>query len=93
MELKELTSAFAAKLGIDGLAVQDGVCALEIDGIPLQITETAAGEALLATAVVGPPPRCWPPPRESAPAGQGFPPSFRRWKRRRAMPSSRPAAR
>ena len=56
MELKELTSAFAAKLGIDGLTVEDGVCALEIDGIPLQITETAAGEALLATAVVGPPP-------------------------------------
>ena len=46
MELKELTSAFAAKLGIDGLAVQDGACALEIDGIPLQIAETAVGGAL-----------------------------------------------
>ena len=51
MELKELASAFAAKMGIDGLAVEDGACALEIDGIPLQITETAAGEALLTTAV------------------------------------------
>lgn len=56
MELKELTSAFAAKLGIEGLAVEDGACALEIDGIPLQIAETAAGGALLATAVVGLPP-------------------------------------
>ena len=56
MELKELASAFAAKMGIDGLAVQDGACALEIDGISLQITETAAGGALLATAVVGAPP-------------------------------------
>ena len=56
MELKELTSAFAAKLGIEGLAVEDGVCALEIDGIPLQIAETAVGGALLATAVVGLPP-------------------------------------
>ena len=28
MELKELTSAFAAKMGIDGLTVEDGVCAL-----------------------------------------------------------------
>ncbi len=56
MELKELTSAFAAKMGIDGLTVEDGVCALEIDGIPLQIAETAAGGALLATAVVGLPP-------------------------------------
>ena len=56
MELKELTTAFAAKMGIDGLTVEDGACALEIDGIPLQIAETAAGGALLATAVVGPPP-------------------------------------
>ena len=48
MELKELTSAFAAKMGIDGLTVEDGVCALEIDGIPLQIAETAG--------------RCWRPP-------------------------------
>ena len=56
MELKELTSAFAAKMGIDGLTVEDGVCALEIDGIPLQIAETAVGGALLATAVVGLPP-------------------------------------
>ena len=56
MELKELASAFAAKMGIDGLTVEDGVCALEIDGIPLQIAETAAGGALLATAVVGLPP-------------------------------------
>ena len=56
MELKELTSAFAAKLGIEGLAVEDGACALEIDGIPLQIVETAAGRALVTTAVVGPPP-------------------------------------
>ena len=46
MELKELASAFAAKMGIDGLTVEDGVCALEIDGIPLQIAETAAGGAL-----------------------------------------------
>ena len=56
MELKELASAFAAKLGIEGLAVQDGACAMEIDGIPVQIAETAAGGALLATAIVGLPP-------------------------------------
>ena len=29
MELKELASAFAAKLGIEGLAAEDGACALE----------------------------------------------------------------
>ena len=56
MELKELISAFAAKLGIEGLAAEDGVCALEIDGIPLQIAEMPDGKALVATAVVGTPP-------------------------------------
>ena len=56
MELKELIPAFAAKLGIEGLAAEDGACALEIDGIPLQISETDAGRALVATAVVGSPP-------------------------------------
>ena len=38
------------------LAAEDGACALEIDGIPLQIAETDAGRALVATAVVGSPP-------------------------------------
>ena len=56
MELKELISAFAAKLGIEGLAAEDGVCALEIDGIPLQLAEMPDGKALVATAVVGLPP-------------------------------------
>ena len=56
MELKELIPAFAAKLGIEGLAAEDGACALEIDGIPLQIAETDAGRALVVTAVVGLPP-------------------------------------
>ena len=56
MELKELISAFAAKLGIEGLAAEDGVCALEIDGIPLQLAEMPDGKALVATAVVGTPP-------------------------------------
>ena len=56
MELKELIPAFAAKLGIEGLAAEDGVCALEIDGIPLQLAEMPDGKALVATAVVGTPP-------------------------------------
>ena len=51
MELKELASAFAAKMGIDGLTVQDGACVLEIDGIPLQITETAAARDAEAPAM------------------------------------------
>ena len=35
MELTELIPAFAAKLGIEGLAAEDGACALEIDGIQI----------------------------------------------------------
>jgi len=56
MELKELASAFAVKLGIEGLAVEDGVCALEIDGIPLQIVEMPDGKALVASGIIGTPP-------------------------------------
>ena len=56
MELKELIPAFAVKLGIEGLAAEDGACALEIDGIPLQLAEMPDGKALVATAVVGTPP-------------------------------------
>jgi len=56
MELKELISAFAAKLGIEGLAAEDGVCALEIDGIPLQIAEMPDGKALVASGIIGTPP-------------------------------------
>ncbi len=56
MELKELTTAFAAKMGIDGLTVEDGVCALEIDGIPMEFTESTGGEAVIGVAVLGEPP-------------------------------------
>ena len=56
MELKELIPAFAAKLGIEGLAAEDGVCALEIDGIPLQIVEMPDGKALVASGIIGTPP-------------------------------------
>ena len=56
MELKELIPAFAAKLGIEGLAAEDGVCALEIDGIPLQLAEMPDGKALVASGIIGTPP-------------------------------------
>ena len=56
MELKELTSAFAAKMGIDGLTVEDGVCSMTIDDIPMDFTETPDGLAVVGVAVVGEPP-------------------------------------
>ena len=56
MELKELTTAFAAKMGIDGLTVEDGVCSMTIDDIPMDFTETPDGLAVVGVAVVGEPP-------------------------------------
>ena len=56
MELKELIPAFAAKLGIEGLAAEDSACSLEIDGIPLQIVEMPDGKALVASGIIGTPP-------------------------------------
>ena len=56
MELKELTTAFAAKMGIDGLTVEDGVCSMTIDDIPMDFTESPGGEAVIGAAVVGEPP-------------------------------------
>ena len=34
MELENLMSAFAEKLGIEGVEVKDGTCSLTIDDIP-----------------------------------------------------------
>ena len=56
MELNELIPAFAAKLEIVGLEARNGACALEIDGIPLEIVETAGGKALVMSAIIGRPP-------------------------------------
>ena len=56
MELTELIPAFAAKLGIEGLAVMDGSCSLQIDGIAMEIVETTDGKNLVVSAIIGPPP-------------------------------------
>ena len=56
MDLDELLPAFAARLGIDGLAVHDGACALEIDGMTVDIAQVPDGTALAACAVLGKPP-------------------------------------
>ena len=56
MELKELMSAFAEKLGIDGIEVKDGICSMTIDDIPMDFTETPDGLAVVGVAVVGEPP-------------------------------------
>lgn len=56
MELKELMSAFAEKLGIDGIAVKDGICSMTIDDIPMEFTESPDGLAVVGVAVIGEPP-------------------------------------
>lgn len=56
MELDELLPAFAARLGIEGLAVRDGACALEIDGIPVEIAQVPDGTALAVCVPLGKPP-------------------------------------
>ena len=56
MEPDELLPAFAARLGIEGLTVHDGACALEIDGMPVDIAPVPDGAALAVCAVIGKPP-------------------------------------
>ena len=56
MELKELMSAFAERLGIEGIEVKDGVCSMTIDDIPMDFTESPGGEAVIGAAVIGEPP-------------------------------------
>ena len=56
MELNELMSAFAEKLGIEGIAVENGTCSLTIDDIPMDFTESPDGLAVVGAAVIGEPP-------------------------------------
>ena len=56
MELKELMSAFAERLGIEGIEVKDGICSLTIDDIPMDFTESPDGLAVVGAAVIGEPP-------------------------------------
>ena len=56
MELKELMTAFAETLGIEGIAVENGTCSLTIDDIPMEFTESPDGLAVVGAAVIGEPP-------------------------------------
>ena len=56
MELKELMSAFAETLGIEGGEVKEGICSMTIDDIPMEFTESPGGEAVVGAAVIGEPP-------------------------------------
>ena len=55
MEMKELLDGLASDLGMDSLAIVDGEAAIDIDGMPVLITE-AQEDALLLSGLVGDPP-------------------------------------
>ena len=55
MDIKELADGLAAKFNIDGLAVEDGEVALEIDGMPILLSEDR-DVAIVMTGYVGDPP-------------------------------------
>ena len=61
MELKELMTAFAETLGIEGIEVKEGICSMTIDDIPMEFTESPGGEAVVGVAVIGEPPPKKPP--------------------------------
>ena len=54
MDFNELISDFASRHGVEGLTIEDGAAAIEVDGIAVALAEV--GGDLLATAVVGEPP-------------------------------------
>ena len=56
MEFRELLAAFAAKYGVEGLDGADGVAALEVDGIRVELIEDPESRSLVACAEIGLPP-------------------------------------
>jgi len=55
MEMKELLDGLSSNLGIDSLAIIGGEAAIDIDGMPVLITE-AEEDTLLVSGLVGEPP-------------------------------------
>ncbi len=53
MTLGELVSGFADRYAIEGLAVEDGVVVLSIDGTEVTLREDAASGAVVASAEIG----------------------------------------
>lgn len=55
MELNEIAKGLADRFGLGELAVEDGEAALEIDGMPVLLSE-GEGAAIVMTGLVGEPP-------------------------------------
>ena len=54
MDFNELIAGFAARYNVEGLAVEDGSAAIEVDGIAVLLA--AANGVVLATSEIGEPP-------------------------------------
>ena len=53
MTFEDLVAAFADKLGIGGLNREDGVCAVEIDGMVVSIVHVGEADAVVLHGTVG----------------------------------------
>ena len=56
MEFNELIESFAASLGIEGVAIEGGAAAFEIDGMKVNIFHDAEAEAVMIYGEIGQPP-------------------------------------
>ena len=53
MEFIELVTSFAERHAIEGLAAEDGVATLDIDGTEVTLRESAEGRAVAIAALIG----------------------------------------
>ncbi len=53
MEFIELVSSFAERHAIEGLAAEDGVAMIDIDGTEVTLRESAEGRAVVIAALIG----------------------------------------
>ena len=56
MAYEELLTALAAKLGIQGMIQEDGVCSVEIDGMTVSMVHFEDADALVLYGIIGDPP-------------------------------------
>ena len=56
MDYNELMNGFAAKFAVEGLEIQDGACALEIDGTTVLFIHDLEADAVTLVADIGTPP-------------------------------------
>ena len=56
MDFNELTESFAASLGVDGVEIEGGAAAFEIDGMKVSIFNNAEADAVMIYGEIGQPP-------------------------------------